>query len=78
MLKKISEKILLIIIISSLIFSLNIFATNKFIDVKEYSQAIEYLADKNIIQGTGNLLYHPNDYITIQEWTTMLGRYKNI
>jgi hypothetical protein len=57
MLKKISKKILLYILISGLILSITAYSSNTFKDVKEYSQAIEYLVNKNIIQGTGNSLY---------------------
>lgn len=78
MLKGISKKILLYILISGLILSITAYSSNTFKDVKEYSQAIEYLVNKNIIQGTGNSLYQPNSYITIQQWVTMLGRANNI
>jgi len=57
MLKEISKKILLYILISGLILSITAYSSNTFKDVKEYSQAIEYLVNKNIIQGTGNSLY---------------------
>ena len=78
MLKEISKKILLYILISGLILSITAYSSNTFKDVKEYSQAIEYLVNKNIIQGTGNSLYQPNSYITIQQWVAMLGRANNI
>ena len=71
-------KFISILLALSMLLTVPAFAfSSDFTDVSEkaaYAQAVSYLAEAGILQGTASGKYSPNEKITVGQWATMLCR----